>query len=353
MREARIGSFTGELGLSLPTPGDPTVTNAWGTILNTNFSLLDDSIAGLLSLSVAGASNVVLTATAGAANQARLATFNLTGVLTGNIQVLWPENLSFKFAVLNSTTGAFTLSLGADNGSASAAGKTVIIPQGAMGSFASDGVNVRPAGSLPATRQVLTAGSAATYTTPAGCTQLRIRMIGGGGGSGGNGGSPGNGGTGGSTLFNAIAATGGGGSNGTDTGSNAIGGAGGTGGAGSASFRSRGAAGCSGQVTSGTAGGAFGGSGGSGQFGGGTPGGGGAVAGAANTGGGASGPNVGATGVAPGGGGSGEYVEYIINAPASSYVYTVGAGGTAGTAGSGGLAGAAGGTGVIIVDEEY
>ena len=34
----------------------------------------------------------------------------------------------------------------------------------------------------PSTRQVLTSGSAATYTTPANCSQLRIRMVGGGAG---------------------------------------------------------------------------------------------------------------------------------------------------------------------------
>ena len=60
-----------------------------------------------------------------------------------------------------------------------------------------------------------------------------------------------------------------------------------------------------------------------------------------------------AAGNSGGGAGAGEYVELIINNPAATYTYTIGAGGTAGTAGSSGGAGNAGGTGVIIVDEFY
>src|ERR1700761_8120287 len=55
------------------------------------------------------------------------------------------------------------------------------------------------------TRQVLTSGSSATYTTPAGARQLRIRMVGGGaGGFSINGGTEG--GDGGSASFNSIVA---------------------------------------------------------------------------------------------------------------------------------------------------
>src|SRR5689334_4383917 len=66
------------------------------------------------------------------------------------------------------------------------------------------------------TRQVLTSGTNATYTTPANCRQLRIRMVGGGGGGGGGYGTAvgisGSGG--GNTIFNSIVAAGGGGGGG-------------------------------------------------------------------------------------------------------------------------------------------
>lgn len=114
----------------------------WGTLLNTNFSLIDSAVAGLLSLSVAGSANVVLTTTNGAADQARNAMFVFSGVLTGNINVLWPASKTAVFSVKNSTTGSFTLSLGANNGSSLPAGAVAVIPQGGTGVFYSDGTNV-------------------------------------------------------------------------------------------------------------------------------------------------------------------------------------------------------------------
>src|SRR5258708_3264838 len=60
------------------------------------------------------------------------------------------------------------------------------------------------------TRQTFNSGSAATYTTPAGCRQLRIRMIAGGGGGSGSGLSNGGDGTdGANSIFNSINASGG------------------------------------------------------------------------------------------------------------------------------------------------
>lgn len=137
-----MGSFTSNIGLSQPTPGDPAVANLWGGILNTNFGLIDNAIAGLLSKSVAGSANVVLTVSNGSTDEARYKGFIFTGVLTGNINVLWPGGVTGFFMVKNSTTGAFTLSLGVNNGSGLPVGSTSAIAQGATGIFYSDGTNV-------------------------------------------------------------------------------------------------------------------------------------------------------------------------------------------------------------------
>lgn len=201
------------------------------------------------------------------------------------------------------------------------------------------------------TRQVLTSGTSATYTTPAGVRQLRVRMKGGGGGGsgGGTGGSPTSGSSGGTTTFNSIDANGGGGGVYTDW----IPGAGGTAGAGSASVRIPGApGGISSNNTAAYAGGCGGGHGGGRSNGAGAS----AVnAGVANSGGGGAGGGVASTSLTGvgNGGGEGEYVELVINSPAATYTYTVGAGGAAGNAGTSGAAGAAGGSGIIIVDELY
>jgi hypothetical protein len=191
------------------------------------------------------------------------------------------------------------------------------------------------------TRQVLTAGTAATYNTPANCRQLRIRMIGGGGGGGGKTGDT-NGVSGGNTIFNSVGAAGGGaGINGA---AGALGGSAG-GGTGTGIWRKRGAAGNPGGKANATViTSAFGGTGGG--EGGGISG----TAAATNTGGGGGGApcaGVGTETSAGPGGGQGEIVEFLISAPAASYTYTVGA------SGAGGTSAGAGGSGLIVVDEFY
>lgn len=188
----------------------------------------------------------------------------------------------------------------------------------------------------PPTQQVFKTGTAATYTRPTSPTpfQLRIRMVGGGGGGQGSGSaSLGNGGAGGDTSFSTLIAKG------------SAGNAGGTGGTGG--NRLSGATG--GPALQGVATGNLSVPGGPSPFGGCGNG----SAAVANTGaGGGGGISIGAI-VAGTGGGSGEYLEGLINSPASTYTYTIGAGGTAGTAGTGGSAGFAGASGIIIVDEFY
>lgn len=200
------------------------------------------------------------------------------------------------------------------------------------------------------TKQILTSGTAATYTTPANCHTICIKMIGGGGGGGAA--NTNNGNPGGTTIFNGINANGGSGGNSS---SSKIGGLGGTGGTGSATLRTEGNDG--GPSSNNCYGGGSAsappltGTGGAGLHGGAGRGGVAGAGGAGKNNSGAGGGGGGDTTSAGSGGGSGEYVEIIIQAPASTYVYTVGVGGTGGAAG--GQAGANGGSGIIIVEEYY
>lgn len=195
-------------------------------------------------------------------------------------------------------------------------------------------------------------GSSGTYTTPANCKRLKIRMAGGGGGGGGAGTGAGPGGNGVQTFFGSTGANGGLGG-GTGTGTVNAGGAGGTGGpSGTGSVILR--------VAGGQGGGVFinssatiVGSGAPGIFGGG------GVSNDQSSNGISAPPNSGAGGsggclsgvVNTGcGGGAGEYVEFFINSPASTYGYNVGAGGASG---SGGAIGGTGGSGVILIEEFY
>lgn len=83
-----------------------------------------------LSLSVAGSSNVTLTA-GQAANQI----FIFTGALTGNIQVIFPQSAK-TFVVENSTSGAYTLTVIMPSGTG------IAVPQGIALTLLSDATNV-------------------------------------------------------------------------------------------------------------------------------------------------------------------------------------------------------------------
>lgn len=192
--------------------------------------------------------------------------------------------------------------------------------------------------------------STGTYTTPAGCTYIRVRMVGGGGGGGAadtNSGTDGGTSTFGTTLLSA-----GGGIKGVHAG-----GAGGAGGAGSlgtgpvglAFSGASGSGGWNSVLTMNVSGGAGGNSVFGGSGGGGLSGSAGSAAGT-NTG---SGGGGGSSGSASGGGGGGAggYVDAIITSPLATYAYAVGAAGAPGSAGT--KAGGAGAAGLIIVEEYY
>lgn len=196
------------------------------------------------------------------------------------------------------------------------------------------------------TRQVLTSGTSATYTRPAGCTAINVRMVGPGGGGAAQTSNAGAAGSGATTFGTLSAGPGGGG---------AVGAAGGTGGtAANGDINIDGAAG-DGGGTVGATGGPAGGSGGRSVFGGNggapqanSPG----LAAKTNSGSGGSGAGANAgVGNAGGGGGAGAYVEKLIVSPDATYTYTIGTGGAGATAGT--HAGGAGADGMIIIDEFY
>jgi hypothetical protein len=193
--------------------------------------------------------------------------------------------------------------------------------------------------------QVFTSGSSQTYTTPVGALYLRVRMIGGGGGGGAENTNNGSNGT--DTSFGSWTAKAG--SGGLNNGGN--GGAGGTGGANGTGFvitRTDGGNGSIGSLSGASNDIGMGGIGGSSPFGGaGVATTSAALAAKANTGSGGGGGGAQLNANGGGGGGAGEYLEALIAAPATTYTYTVGAGGNGGAAG--GLAGGNGAAGRIEV----
>lgn len=206
-----------------------------------------------------------------------------------------------------------------------------------------------------ATVQIFTSGSG-TYTTPAGCLYLKVRMVGAGGGGGGSGTADGSAaGAGGDTTFGTRTAGGGGaGARLSPSGS------GGTiGGSGYTIVESvQGNLGAYGNINPTTSGGTqlSGGVGGGTPYGSGGPGGigGGGKEGVAWGAGGGGGGNDNINSSRSGSGGcSGGYVHLLITAPSSTYSYAVGAAGAAGGAGTSGRVGGTGASGYISVEEFY
>lgn len=212
------------------------------------------------------------------------------------------------------------------------------------------------------TIQKFTSGSG-TYYVPAGCTGIRVVMVGGGGGGSGSGSSGAtNGSAGNASTFGTSLLSAGGGAGGVVNSSN--GGAGGTsslgtGPVGIALPGGMGGAPGTGTVSTSPSGGmggssAFGGAGSnSGSTNPATAG-----SGGTNTGGGGGGGGSTVTTAFSGcGGGAGGYVNALINQSmacwATSFSYSVGSGGSNGAGGTVGLNGGSGGSGIIIVEEFY
>ena len=125
-------SFTTNKNLELQATGDNT--NAWGTHLNNNvFTFLDTMLGGVLSISVAGNTDVTLSS-----GQGQNIAHKLTGALTGNINYIFPAaTAAGPFIIDNQTTGAFTVTV-----KTAAGGSTgVIAPQGRRSYLYNDGTN--------------------------------------------------------------------------------------------------------------------------------------------------------------------------------------------------------------------
>lgn len=112
------------------TPTGPTAPLGDNTTKLATDAFVQGTVNGVSTISVAGSSNVNLTAV-----QAGAGILVFTGALTGNISVIVP-NTSAKWEVSNQTTGAFTLTV------KTAAGSGVLVAQGKNTMLWCDGVNV-------------------------------------------------------------------------------------------------------------------------------------------------------------------------------------------------------------------
>ena len=127
-------SFSTDLKLELMVTGENSGT--WGDKTNTNLNLLQQAIAGYQSVALTS-TNTTLVMTDATISNARNATLEFTGTLTGATTVVVPDGVEKVYNIIDSTAHANnTLTL------KTASGTGILLAQGNRHVLYSDGTNV-------------------------------------------------------------------------------------------------------------------------------------------------------------------------------------------------------------------
>ena len=136
--------------LALNEPAYNSTSPTWDQPLNYNATILDQMFGNTTGVSVnTGGSttytNITAPSATAAGSTSQAMRFNLTGALAANQNVLLPQSVAGMWVVSNNTSGAYTVTLGSNNGSNAAAGNTVSCPQGYSIIIYCDGTNIKKA----------------------------------------------------------------------------------------------------------------------------------------------------------------------------------------------------------------
>jgi len=170
--------------LALNEPAYNSTSPTWDQPLNYNSTILDQMFGNTTSVSVnTGGSttytNISAPSPTAAGSTSQAMRFNLTGALAANQNVLLPQGVAGMWVFTNSTTGAYTVTIGSNNGSNAAAGTTVVAPQGYSSIFYSDGTNIKVANDGLLAGGVVTSFSAGTTgLTPSTATTNAVTLAG-------------------------------------------------------------------------------------------------------------------------------------------------------------------------------
>jgi hypothetical protein len=147
--------YSSDLKLSIMATGENAGT--WGQITNTNLYIIQQAIAGYQSLAVNATTGLTLTFTDGAISTGKNAVLNLTGTLSGNVNVVVPDAIEKTYLVNNQVTmGVYTLTFKTSSGTG------IKLAQGNRYVLYADGTNVN----IINMEQVWRAVSANTTTQP-------------------------------------------------------------------------------------------------------------------------------------------------------------------------------------------
>lgn len=122
-------TFTTNKNIELP--GNNDYINTWNVPVNSDFSIIDKALGSSVSKSLSS-SNVTLT-TSDIQNQQIV----LTGVLTANVQIIFPTGVGGMWIIVNNTTGTYTVTA-----ITASAGNFVLCQQSATSTIYSDGTNI-------------------------------------------------------------------------------------------------------------------------------------------------------------------------------------------------------------------
>ena len=127
--------YSSDLKLSIQATGENAGT--WGSITNSNLYVIQQAIAGYQSLAVNATTGLTLVFTDGVISTGKNAVINLTGTLSGNVNVVVPDSIEKTYFVNNQVTqGAFTLTFKTTSGTG------IKLAQGNRYTLYSDGTNV-------------------------------------------------------------------------------------------------------------------------------------------------------------------------------------------------------------------
>ena len=120
--------------LKIQEIGNGEQAGTWGSTTNTNWTLIEQAVAGVQTITMANA-NYTLSNLNGVLDEARNMVLNVVGTNSGIYQVIIPTNQTKTYIVSNQTTGGYAITIGISGGS------IISIPNGTTAQVYTDGTN--------------------------------------------------------------------------------------------------------------------------------------------------------------------------------------------------------------------
>ena len=126
-------SSTYTTSLKIQQIGNGEQSGTWGSTTNTNWTLIEQAVAGVQTITMANA-NYTLSNLNGVSDEARNMVLVVTGTNSGIYQVIAPL-VTKTYIISNQTTGGYAITIGASSGA------IVTIPNGVTAQVYTDGTN--------------------------------------------------------------------------------------------------------------------------------------------------------------------------------------------------------------------